>query len=395
MMVKRFLAAVTVLCMIISLYAVSYAEEITVQDVLTVSADVALGINARAYALMDVNTGTLIAGKNENEQLYPASVTKIMSLLLVMEAIESGKMTLDMEITCSESAAEKGGSQIWLEAGEVMTVNDLLKATVVYSANDACCLLGEVVAGSESAFCDLMNKKAAELGMNNTHFDNCTGLDDDTTTHKTTARDIAVMSRELLKHPLIKEYSRIWMDNLRNGQTQLVNTNKIIRTYPGATGLKTGTTSKAGCCVSASAERDGLELIAVVLGADNSKERFNGAKELLDYGFSNYEIYSPDSSGLYPDFAEVLHGTLQKVKLRHNECGDFLVNKGIKNSIKTEIIINESLEAPVEKGSAVGEILYKYNNEILGKSEIVTAEASDRMTFFNGIITILKSVKKY
>jgi len=394
-MVKRLIAAVTVLCLIFSFGVISYAEELPAEDVLTVNGNVSLGINARAYALMDVNTGTLITGKNENEQLYPASVTKIMSLLLVMEAIEGGKMTLDMEITCSASAAEKGGSQIWLEAGEVMTVNDLLKATVVYSANDACCLLGEVVAGSEQAFCDLMNKKAEELGMTNTHFDNCTGLDDDTTTHKTTARDIAVMSRALLRYPLIREYTGIWMDTLRNGQTQLVNTNKIIRTYPGATGLKTGTTSKAGCCVSASAERDGLELIAVVLGADNSKERFSGAKELLDYGFSNYEIYIPDSSGLYPESADVAHGIVQKVRLEHRECGDFLVNKGIKNSIKTEVTLNNELEAPVEKGSIVGEITYKYNNEILGTSEIITAEEAKRMTFSNAIITILKSVKKY
>ncbi len=394
-MVKRLIAAVTVLCLIFSFGVISYAEELPAEDVLTVNGNVSLGINARAYALMDVNTGTLITGNNEDEQLYPASVTKIMSLLLVMEAIESGKMTLDMEITCSASAAEKGGSQIWLEAGEVMTVKDLLKATVVYSANDACCLLGEVVAGSEQAFCDLMNKKAEELGMTNTHFDNCTGLDDDTTTHKTTARDIAVMSRALLRYPLIKEYTGIWMDTLRNGQTQLVNTNKIIRTYPGATGLKTGTTSKAGCCVSASAERDGLELIAVVLGAGNSKERFSGAKELLDYGFSNYEIYIPDSSGLYPEFADVAHGIVQKVRLEHRECGDFLVNKGIKNSIKTEVTLNNELEAPVEKGSIVGEITYKYNNEILGTSEIITAEEAKRMTFSNAIITILKSVKKY
>ena len=394
-MIKKFLILVTAFCLMLLPGTVSFAKENQAEDVLTVSADAELGINARAYALMDVNTGTLIAGKNENEQLYPASVTKIMSLLLVMEAIESGKMTLDMEITCSATAAEKGGSQIWLEAGEVMTVNDLLKATVVYSANDACCLLGEVVAGSEQAFCELMNKKAAELGMSNTHFDNCTGLDDDTTTHKTTARDIAVMSRALLKYQLIRDYTGIWMDTLRNGQTQLVNTNKIIRTYPGATGLKTGTTSKAGCCVSASAERDGLELIAVVLGADNSKERFSGAKTLLDYGFGNYEIYSPDSTGLYPEGIDVSHGTLQKVSLQHKECGDFLVNKGIKDKINTEVIITDVLEAPVEKGSPVGEILYKYNDEILGKCEIVTAEGSERMDFFNALITILKSVKKY
>lgn len=365
------------------------------EEVLTVNADVTMDINALAYALMDVNTGTLIAGSNEHEPLYPASVTKIMSLLLVMEAIESGQMTLDMEITCSQSAADKGGSQIWLEAGEVMTVDDLLKATVVYSANDACCLLGEVIAGSEEEFCKLMNKKAKELGMKNTHFDNCTGLDDDTTTHKTTAFDIAVMSRALMQYELIRNYTGIWMDTLRNGNTQLVNTNKMIRTYPGATGLKTGTTSKAGCCVSATAERDGLELIAVVLGADNSKDRFAAAKKLLDHGFSDYEIYSPDSGGLYPFEINVSHSVLQNIPLEHIECEDFLVNKGIKDSIVGEVNINENLEAPIEKGSVVGEIVYRYDDKILGRSKVITSESADRMTFYNAIVTILQSVKKY
>ncbi len=375
--------------------AVAESEEKPDTDVLSVSSDVSLDVKAKAYALMDVNTCTLIAGNNENEQLYPASVTKIMSLILVMEAIEEGKLTLDMEITCSQSAADKGGSQIWLEAGEVMTVDDLLKATVVYSANDACCLLGEVIAGSESEFCNLMNKKAEELGMNNTHFDNCTGLDDDTTTHLTTARDIAIMSAELLKHQKIKDYTGIWMDTLRNGTTQLVNTNKIIRTYPGATGLKTGTTSKAGCCVSASAVRDGLELVAVVLGAESSKDRFSGAKALLDYGFANYEIFSPDSNGLYPEDIYISHSVLQNVPVEHIECKDFLVNKGIKNNIVTEVVLNDNPEAPVKKGSVVGEIIYKYADRILGKSQIVTSYDAERMTFFNAVVTILKSCKKY
>ena len=228
---------------------------------------------------------------NENEQYYPASVTKIMTLILVFEAIENGKLTEDMEIICSESAAAKGGSQIWLEPGEVMTVNDLLKATVVYSANDACCLLGECVAGDEEAFVKLMNEKAKELGMKNTVFLNCTGLDDDITEHKTTAYDIALMSRHLLKYDKIREYTKIWMDTLRDGETQIVNTNKLMRNYSGATGLKTGTTTKAGCCISATAERDGMELIAVVLGSPDSKSRFSAATKLLDWGFSNYEIY--------------------------------------------------------------------------------------------------------
>lgn len=394
---KKIVAVILSLALIIVFGSVSHAEEkqLADEELLTVSASVDLGINAKAWALMDVNTGTLIAAGNENEMLYPASVTKIMTLLLVCEALEQGKLTLDMEITCSESAAEKGGSQIWLEAGEVMTVHDLLKATVVYSANDACCLLSETIAGSESAFCQLMNNKAKELGMYNTNFDNCTGLDDDTQTHKTTAYDIALMSCALLKYDVIREYTSIWMDTLRGGQTQLVNTNKIIRTYPGATGLKTGTTSKAGCCVSASAERDGLELVAVVLGADNSAERFSGAKMLLDYGFSNYEIYSPDAQGMYPDEISVVHGVKEKVLLTHTDCEEFLVNKGNKSRITSEVIINENIAAPFEKGTAVGEIVYKVEDMIVGKAVISTLENCEEMTFFNAIVTILNSVKKY
>lgn len=396
---KKTALLISMLIVLLNCFSViSFAEdeaEAPVSEILTVSTDLQVEVNAKACVLMDANTGTVIAAFNEHDKLYPASVTKIMTLLLVMEAVEAGKLTLEMEVTCSESAAEKGGSQIWLEPGEVMTVNDLLKATVVYSANDACCLLGECISGSETAFCDLMNKKAAELGMNDTHFDNCTGLDDDTETHKSSAYDIALMSRELLKYDLIRDYTGIWMDTLRNGETQLVNTNKIIRTYPGATGLKTGTTSKAGCCVSASAERDGLELIAVILGADNSKDRFKAAENLLDYGFSNYEIYSPDAEELYPDEIRVTHGTEEFVSLSHSECDDFLINKGIKNQIKTELIIDESIEAPVEKGTIIGEIVYKVNNEVLGKTQILSDDAVDRMTFFNAIITLLKSFKKY
>lgn len=394
---KNLLCCIMVVSILLSFQTVSFAQENTAdaREILTVATSPELEINARSWALMDVNTGTLIAGNNENEMLYPASVTKVMSLLLVCEAIENGKLTLDMEITCSQSAAEKGGSQIWLEAGEVMTVDELLMATVIYSANDACCLLAETVAGSESAFCQMMNKKAVELNMNNTNFDNCTGLDDDTETHKTTARDIALMSCALLKYDLIRNYTVTWMDTLRNGQTQLVNTNKIIRTYPGATGLKTGTTSKAGCCVSASAERDGLELVAVVLGADNSKDRFSAAKELLDFGFANYEIYSPDAKGSYPETIRVCHGVKEQVELSHVNFGDVLVNKGVKDQITNEIIIEESIEAPFEKGSVVGEIVYKSGETILGSSKIITAEASDKMTLYKAIVCILKSVKKY
>ena len=240
-------------------------------------------VKAKSAVLMDQSTGTVLMRMNENEKLYPASVTKIMSMLLVAEAIDSNTIRLTDAVTTSTNASKKGGSQIWLKEGETMTVDELLKATAVYSANDACTALGEYIAGSDEAFVTMMNDRAQELGMKNTHFDNCTGLDDTSATHLTTAYDIALMSRELMKHQFIQQYTKIWMDSLRDGKTELVNTNKLIRFYEGATGLKTGTTSKAGCCISATATRNGTSLIAVVMGADNSKDRFEGAKAMLNW----------------------------------------------------------------------------------------------------------------
>ena len=370
----------------------AFAEEAENKAVLTVNTDAQISVAAKAYALIDSNTGTLLAAKNENEKLYPASVTKIMTLLLVCDAIDAGKLSFDEVITCSDTAAAKGGSQIWLEPGEQMTVNDLLKASFVYSANDASTLLGEQVAGSEEAFVQLMNAKAQELGMVNTHFDNCTGLDDDTDTHLTTAYDIALMSRELMKKDYIRNYTTIWMDTLRNGETQLVNTNKLVRYYQGATGLKTGTTSKAGCCVSATAERDGLGLIAVVLGADNSNERFNGAKKLLDYGFANYEIFTPeaDISQLYE--IKVVHGTSQSVmpEVSGGEC--VLVNKGASSGITQKITLAESLEAPVEKGSRVGTVDFYSGDEKIAETDIIASCSVEKMTAAKAFIMIFKSV---
>ncbi|MBR3768434.1 MAG: D-alanyl-D-alanine carboxypeptidase [Clostridia bacterium] len=391
---KKLLSVLSVLLIVLSLCSFSVnAENVNSEAILTVNTEMQVEVNAKACVLMDANTGTLLMGFNENEKLYPASVTKIMTLLLVCEAIESGKLTLEMEITCSESAAAKGGSQIWLEPGEVMTVHELLKATVIYSANDACCLLGESVAGDEIAFCELMNKRAKELGMNNTHFVNCTGLDDDVDDHKTTAFDIAIMSRELLKHELIRNYTTIWMDSLRNGETQLVNTNKIIRTYPGATGLKTGTTSKAGCCVSATAERDGLELIAVILGADNSKDRFSAAQKLLDWGFANYEIYSLNPENTYPGSIKVTHGVKQELNVTHSEAGEVLINKGAADRIVSEVEIAEEIEAPVTKGQNVGYVTFKVDGDIIGKCELTADENIENMTFKNAIKAIFSSLK--
>lgn len=274
---KTVLCAALVLLLMFSCCCVSFADE-----------PMPVTVKAKAAVLMDVDSGKVLMSMNADEKLYPASVTKIMTLLLVTEALDSGKISLSDTVTASASAASKGGSQIWLKEGEQMTVDDLLKATAVYSANDACTALGELLAGSDEAFTAMINERAGQLGMKNTHFDNCTGLDDTTTTHLTTAMDVAIMSRELLKHERIMNYTTIWMDSLRGGATELVNTNKLVRFYKGTTGLKTGTTAKAGCCVSASAKRGNTHLIAVVMGSQTSDDRFNGAKAMLNWGFANY-----------------------------------------------------------------------------------------------------------
>ena len=251
----------------------------------------------KSAVLMDVATGTVLYEQNVHEPLAPASVTKVMTMLLIMEAIDSGKIGWDDTVTASEAAAAKGGSQIYLKVGEQMSVTDMVKSIAVSSANDCACAMAEHIAGSESAFVSMMNARAAELGMKDTHFVNCTGLDDDDSAkeHRTSAYDIALMSRELLKnHPMIKKYTTIWMDTVRNGTFGLSNTNKLIRFYNGATGLKTGYTSGAGYCLSASAQRDGMELIAVVMGCESSQVRNAACKSLLDYGFANFAVISPE-----------------------------------------------------------------------------------------------------
>ena len=256
-----------------------------------------LDIDGKSAVLMDVATGTVLYESNPHEPLAPASVTKVMTMLLIMEAIDSGKIGWDDMVTASEAAAAKGGSQIYLKVGETMRVSDMLKSIAVSSANDCACAMAEHIAGSESAFVSMMNARAAELGMKDTHFVNCTGLDDDDSAkeHRTSAYDIALMSRELLKnHPMIKKYTTIWMDTVRNGTFGLSNTNKLIRFYNGATGLKTGYTSGAGYCLSASAQRDGMELIAVVMGCESSQVRNAACKSLLDYGFANFAVISPE-----------------------------------------------------------------------------------------------------
>ena len=332
-------------------------------------------IKAKSALLMDASTGEVLLRYNENERVHPASVTKIMTMLLVCEAIDSKKIYLSDKVSCSENAASKGGSQIWLEEGEVMTVDELLRATVIGSANDAATLLGEYVAGGEAAFIDMMNKRAAELGMNNTHFENATGLDDEAENHLTTALDIAIMSKELLKHPLITDYSTVWMDSLRNGETELVNTNKLVRFYDGTTGLKTGTTSKAGCCISASAKRDGLHLIAVVMGSENSNDRFNTAKAMLNWGFSNYSSYVPEIDDTLLHKVEVIGGKEKEISVKVGELSAILIRKGTEASIGFKVELEESVEAPVEKGQKLGTLRITSGETMLGEYDITSAES--------------------
>ncbi len=387
---KKVCSIIIAVLMISNMIIAVNAYEMS-ESIIATAQPIQVEVKATSCVLMDVQTGTVLTGLNENEKVYPASITKVMTLLLVCEALENGKLTLDMEITCSQSAAEKGGSQIWLEAGEIMTVDELLKATVVASANDACCLLAETLAGSEEAFCVLMNEKAKQLGMNNTHFDNCSGLDDDTTEHKTTAYDIALMSRELLKYDIIRKYTTIWMDTLRNGTTQLVNTNKLLRTYSGITGLKTGTTGKAGCCVSASAKRDGMELIAVVLGADNSNDRFTGAKNLLDWGFANFEIYSPDAKGCYPENIKTIHGVKPFVSVYHENPNSVIIKKGSAGSVNFEIEIPQYLDSPIAKNTEIGKVIFKSDNEVIGESILRVYDGCEKMTLKNAVISLLSA----
>jgi D-alanyl-D-alanine carboxypeptidase (penicillin-binding protein 5/6) len=302
-------------------------------------------------------------------------------MLLIMEAIDGGAIGWQDMVTASESAAAKGGSQIYLKVGEQMSVADMVKAIAVSSANDCACAMAEHIAGSEAAFVEKMNQRAKELGMNDTHFVNCTGLDDDAAAadHKTSAHDIAVMSRELLKnHPDIKKYTTIWMDTLRNGTFGLSNTNKMVRFYPGATGLKTGFTSKAGYCLSSSAQRDGMELVAVVMGAKTSAERFSACKSLLDYGFSTYALVTPQVEQMS---VSVKLGTADSVIAEPAEDPTLLMEKAQKNMVTTEIQLDESVNAPVSKGQKLGTLTVKAGEYVLKQIPLVAKEGVGRLTF--------------
>ncbi len=344
---------------------------------------VELDTAGKSALLMDVATGQVLYEKNAHEPLAPASVTKVMTMLLIMEAIDSGKISWTDTVTASESAAAKGGSQIYLKVGETMTVTDMVKSIAVSSANDCACAMAEHLYGSEAAFVEAMNQRAKELGMEDTHFVNCTGLDDDpeAKNHRTSAYDIAVMSRELLKnHPDIKKFTTIWMDTVRDGAFGLANTNKMVRFYSGCTGLKTGFTSGAGYCLSASAQREGLELIAVVLGAETSQERFAACKSMLDYGFANFALYTPalQEGATVP----VQLGQTDTVTVVPGAETPLLVDKGQRSGITIEVALEESVTAPVSQGQRMGELTVKSGDRVLARIPLVAEEPVLRLSWW-------------
>lgn len=338
-----------------------------------------LALECKSAVLMEAATGNILYEQNADEALPPASVTKVMTLLLVMEAIEEGKITLSDTVRTSAHAASMGGSQIYLKEGEEMSVEDMLKSVIIASANDAACALAEHVAGSEEAFVKKMNEKAAELGMKNTNFENTNGLDDTTEKHYTSARDIAIMSRELIKHEKILEYSSIWMDTVRNGMFGLTNTNRLVRFYRGCTGLKTGSTSKAGFCVSATAERDGVSLICVIMGAESGDKRNAMASKLLDYGFANYGVYKYEPEAL--ENMKVTGGISESVKIEA-EAFSCVLEKGKISKMQYKVELPESVSAPIKKGDKVGEIVFSCDGSEVGRTEILASEDIPKIGFF-------------
>lgn len=352
--------------------------------ILVLSAAPALAISdqevkAPAAVLVEAKTGKVLYEKNSHEKRPAASITKVMTLLLVMEAIDSGKISLTDTVTASAHAASMGGSDIWLQQGETMSVNDLIKATVIMSANDAAVALAEYVAGTEDDFLRLMNERAKALGMEDTTFKNCNGLDEEG--HLTSAYDVALMSAALLKHEKITEYTLTWIDHVRDGKTQLVNTNKLIKSYKGITGLKTGTTGKAGSCISASATRGQVSLIAVILGASSTDDRFSSAAKLLDYGFANWSMAAPEQPVL--EKVPVKNGMLPSVEAETDANPSILVPKGKEGEVVSQIVVADSLEAPVEAGQVIGKITYKLGEETLLESNVRAKTAVEKITFLS------------
>ena len=345
-----------------------------------------MAFDCKSAILMEANTGIVLYEHNADEALPPASVTKIMTLLLIMEEIEKGNLKYTDTVTASAYASSMGGSQIYLKEGEQMSVEDMIKSVVISSANDAAVALAEHICGSEDLFVLKMNEKARELGMNNTNFENTNGLDDTVINHVTSARDIAIMSRELLKYKDILKYSSTWMDTIRDGSFGLTNTNRLVRFYQGITGLKTGSTAKAKFCISATAERNGMHLICVIMGAPSSAERNNIATKLLNWGFSNYEIYSDASEKLAP--IKVSAGLESKCHIMSSDFS-IIVKKGDADKITKNINLPNKISAPIKIDEKLGYIEYKLNNQVIGQSDILSTQNIENINFFSLFIRIL------
>ena len=351
-----------------------------------------LDLPAPSYVLMERSTGEVLLEHNAHERLRPASVTKVMTLLLIMEALDDGRIGWDDMVQTSAAAAAKGGSQIYLEENEQLPLEEMLKSIVVSSANDCACAMAEHIAGSEAAFVEMMNARAEQLGMTDTHFVNCTGLDDEpeAAEHLTTAYDIALMSRELLGHEAIKKYTTIWMDTVRDGQFGLSNTNKLVRFYDGTTGLKTGYTSAAGHCLSASAERNGMELIAVVLHCASSTDRFESAKALLNYGFSNYALITPDPGEL-PAVPVTLGASMEITPVLADET-PILIDKALATGVETRVRVIESVTAPVEAGQTLGTLTITSGGQTIAERDLIAPEAVGALRWGDVYLQMLRAL---
>ena len=380
-MLKRLL--ICLVCFSICISGFVYAEEID------------LNLTCKSAILMDYETGEILYSHNPHEQLPPASVTKIMSMLLIMEEIAAGRLTYDDIVTGSERAKSMGGSTIFLDAVESLSVRDMLKGIAVASGNDATVAMAEHISGTVEAFVDKMNNRAQQLGMKDTHFVTCNGLDADG--HYSSAYDIALMSRELMKYEDIFQFTTIWMDSLRNGEFTLSNTNKLIRFYEGATGLKTGSTSLAKNCISATAKREGMHLIAVVMAAPTSKDRFSDASKLLNYGFNSYKITTVRNTGDKAGVCDVKKGKKPQLELFYKSGFGYLSGKNENKEIEEKIIINDEINAPVSKGDKIGKAEFRFEGKVLGSSDIIAGENIEKInlkdTFINAVSSFVTKKK--
>ena len=390
---KKLLSFILILFFVwgfgISVFAQSATKSSAEYNYVKTNQDLDLGVEVGGAYLCEASTGKVLYAYNEYKAASPASVTKVMTLLLVCEALAEGKFKLDDTVRVSANAASMGGSQVFLEEGEKISVEDLIKSTVIASGNDSSVALAELTAGSESAFVKMMNKRAVELGLKNTSFENTTGLDDTTTNHYSCAADIATMSRELIKHDIILEYSSIWQDSIRNGEFTLTNTNRLVRYYDGCNGLKTGSTDKAGYCISATAKRGNMQLIAVIMGAKTRDERNAAARALLDFGFANYALYERNEE--FIENSPVTKGVSDSIAL-YSSPFSIVVDKSKQGTIEMVYEIPETLVAPLKEGDTVGQVIYKIDGEQIGVSEIYVKNSIEKISIGNLLGRILKRI---